>query len=179
MIKQSLLAIAIAATIMSCAKQEPAGETKLDSATSAAATMPEPIAVKYEYYGDSIATNDAISTADLLSKTEGQKDEDTLQTRITGEIIESCANKGCWVSIKAPNNEQLTMRFKGYKFFVPTSGLEGKTLVADGISHWVVNSVADLKKEAKEEGKSKAEIAAITKPERYLEFTASGVAIAQ
>lgn len=140
---------------------------KLDSATSAT----------YEYYGDSIATADAISIADLYANTANQKDSDTLKTRITGEIVESCPNKGCWVSVKAPNDEVLVLRFKGYKFFVPTEGLGGKTLVAEGVSHWETTSVEDLKKEAKEAGKSAKEIAAITKPERYLEFLASGVAI--
>jgi hypothetical protein len=131
----------------------------------------------YEFYGDSIATDGALSTTELFTNTATLPDKDSLQTKITGEIIESCGNKGCWVSIKAPNNESLTLRFKDYGFFVPTSGLEGKTLIADGVSRWEVTSVEDLKAEAKEEGKSAKEIAEITEPKKYLTFTASGVAI--
>lgn len=167
-------ALALALAVSACNKGAETAQTTAADTTATAAAAP---AATYEYYGDSIATAEAITVADLVSQTASQKDEDTLATRITGEIIESCGTKGCWVSVKAPNDEALTIRFKNYGFFVPTSGLEKKTLVAQGKSHWVVNSVEDLKAAAKEDGKSAKEIAAITKPERYLEFEASGVAI--
>lgn len=166
--------IALAAASISFASCNKAQD---ETATAEATATPAATGAKFEYYGDSIATTDAMTVAQLMEKAQPLADEDSVMARIEGEILESCANKGCWVSIKAPNDEALTIRFKNYGFFVPTEGLEKKTLVAEGRTKWVVSTVEELREEAKEEGKTAQEIAAITKPERTLQFIASGVAI--
>ena len=163
-----LFPICIALLLVSCGQ-----ENKSESSTAKVTTPSK----HYEFYGDSINTEGALSTSELFSKTANQTEKDSLVTKVTGEIVESCSNKGCWVSIKAPNKEVLTLRFKDYGFFVPTSGLEGKTLIADGVTRWEVTSVEELRADAKEEGKSAKEIASIKEPQKYLSFTASGVAI--
>lgn len=173
---KALLTISVAGLLAACSgnkteQQAPnTDSTKTgDSTAHAAAT--------YEYYGDSIGVDQAVKFDDFLAKAEAMPITDTLPTKFVGQVVESCANKGCWVSVKGTGEKSITVRFKGYKFFVPTSGIEGKELVAEGVGHYVTVPVEDLKKEAKEDGKTAKEIAAITKPEHYLEFTASGVAI--
>jgi hypothetical protein len=53
----------------------------------------------------------------------------------------------------------------------------GRTAIVDGIAKVEETSVADLQEYAKDDGKSKEEIAAITEPKRELVFEAKGVII--
>ncbi|MDZ7650620.1 MAG: DUF4920 domain-containing protein [Cytophagales bacterium] len=58
--------------------------------------------------------------------------------------------------------------FKDYGFFVPTTGAEGKEVVFSGIAKRKITDVATLRHFAEDEGKSQAEIDAITDPKKKL-----------
>ena len=62
-------------------------------------------------------------------------------------------------------------------FFVPLEGCEGLKAKAKGKAFYDEISVEMLKHYAQEEGKTEAEIAAITEPKKVLNFVATGVMI--
>ena len=125
-------------------------------------------------YGEAITADGAISTADL-AKTMKEKNEATV--KVEGEVITSCAMKGCWMDMKMADGSTMKVRFKDYGFFVPTKGLEGKHAVLQGTATREVVDVATLKHYAEDAGKSKEEIEKITEPENNLMFLADGVLI--
>lgn len=125
-------------------------------------------------YGAAITADGAISTADL-AKTMKEKNEATV--KVEGEVITSCAMKGCWMDMKMADGSTMKVRFKDYGFFVPTKGLEGKHAVIEGTATREVVDVATLKHYAEDAGKSKEEIEKITEPRTDLMFLADGVLI--
>lgn len=95
----------------------------------------------------------------------------------TGKISDVCQNKGCWMEVESEDKKQsLHITFKDYGFFVPKDA-SGKTAFFKGIAKYDTTTVEDLKKMAKEEGKSEEEIKKITKPEISVSFVAEGVVI--
>lgn len=125
-------------------------------------------------YGETITADGAISTAEL-AKALAEKEE--VATKVEGEIITSCAMKGCWMDMKMADGSTMKVRFKDYGFFVPTKGLEGKRAVIQGVATREVLDVATLKHYAEDAGKSKEEIEKITEPQNKLMFLADGVLI--
>ena len=95
---------------------------------------------------------------------------------IEGEILSSCPMKGCWMRISVEKDTVL-VRFKDYGFFVPKSGIEGKSTIINGSLSVDTLSIAQLQHYAEDAGKSKKEIALITKPEVTISFLADGVLI--
>ena len=129
----------------------------------------------YDYFGDSVLNPEkAIAVGTLV---ENLKPNSRLSAKIAGTISGSCQNKGCWVSVKMADGKDLHVTFKDYGFFVPVKDLTGKQIVLDGEAYWDSTSVETLREEAKEEHKSKKELAAITEPLVTIAFEASGAAI--
>jgi hypothetical protein len=131
---------------------------------------------EYASYGDAI-TADGAMTVEEFSKAAA--DVDSLSAKLHTVILESCSKKGCWMDVKLADGSIMKVRFRDYGFFVPTKGLEGKEAVIQGRAKKEVTSVAMLKHYAEDAGKSKEEIAAITKPETSWTFEADGVLIKQ
>lgn len=50
------------------------------------------------------------------------------EVRLTGTISEICQKKGCWLKMTDGQNE-LTIRFKDYAFFVPTDAVNSQVTV--------------------------------------------------
>ena len=125
-------------------------------------------------YGSPITADGAISTAQLAEK---MKESNELTAKVEGEVITSCAMKGCWMDMKMADGSTMKVRFKDYGFFVPTKGLEGKHAVIEGVATREVVDVATLKHYAEDAGKSKEEIEKITEPRTDMMFLADGVLI--
>jgi hypothetical protein len=100
----------------------------------------------------------------------------TNDVKIQGKIISTCPMKGCWMKMNV-HNDTLLVRFKDYGFFVPKTGLEGKSVIINGKLSIDTLSVGQLKHYAEDAGKTKYEISLITKPEITLSFLADGVII--
>ena len=98
------------------------------------------------------------------------------KVKIEGEILSSCPMKGCWMRISVEKDTVL-VRFKDYGFFVPKSGIEGKSTIINGSLSVDTLSIAQLQHYAEDAGKSKKEIALISKPEITISFLADGVVI--
>lgn len=96
--------------------------------------------------------------------------------QIKGKIISSCAKKGCWINMDIDGNS-LFVKFKDYAFFVPTSGLEGKSAIVNGKLSVDTLSVETLRHYAEDDGQSQKEILAIKEPKVTLSFLADGVYI--
>ena len=129
---------------------------------------------EYASYGDAITADGTITMADFE---KAAANVDSLSTKVTAEIIESCSKKGCWMDVKMADGTPMKVRFRDYGFFVPTKGLEGKEVVMQGRAKKEVTDVAMLQHYAEDAGKSKEEIAAITEPEISWNFEADGVLI--
>lgn len=101
---------------------------------------------------------------------------DTTEITISGNITASCKHSGCWMDLDIGNGETMHVTFMDESFTIPLDAA-GKNAVAEGIAIRELISVETLQNYAREEGKSKEEIAAITEPVYAYEFIASGVLI--
>lgn len=125
------------------------------------------------YHGAKITPAGAISTTQLVSKLAKT---DTVAAKVQGQVESVCAVKGCWMKVKLDDGQTMRVTFKDYGFFVPKD-IAGKTVVFEGKAFQNVTSVKDLQHYAEDAGKSKAEIAKITQPERAVAFVADGVVV--
>ena len=123
-------------------------------------------------FGAKIDENGALAAADLVKSLEGK---DSVVGKFTAPITAACQKKGCWMTVDAAGQE-VQVTFKDYGFFVPKNAA-GHTAVMEGVARKEELSVATLKHYAEDEGKTKAEIAAIKKPETKYTFEATGVII--
>jgi Domain of unknown function (DUF4920) len=126
-------------------------------------------------YGDSTITEDgAIAAIEVVDRLRGN---DSLNIKIKGDISGVCQAKGCWMNVPISAEEDMTIRFKGYKFFVPKNS-KGHSAIIDGVAYVDTVSVARLRHKAEDSKKlSKEEIEKITEPEIQYSFMASGVII--
>jgi len=124
-------------------------------------------------YGDSVMDNNVIQLAAVTTAMKGETKQDM---KIRGKVLEVCQKKGCWMTMKMSNGEDMRITFKDYKFFVPKD-LSGKDVIIDGYAYIDTTSVEQLQHYAKDGGKSDAEIAAIVSPKTAISFEAKGVAV--
>lgn len=124
-------------------------------------------------YGEKIQPDGAIPV-DALPKALATSN--TLDTKITGKVTGVCPKKGCWLTLETADKTKVFVKMKDYGFFVPTEMI-GKTVVLDGQAKLKTTSVEELQHYAEDAKKSKEEIAAITKPETEVRFTAKGILV--
>lgn len=160
--KKTLATLTIAVALFACGGETPAPTSELDGATAS-------------HYGATITADGALSTADLSAK---MADQTTMNAKFEGDIIQTCRKKGCWMSIDLGEEESMTVTFKDYGFFVPVEGVDGKTMIAEGVCSWDTLDVAWLRHLAEDAGMSKEEAdSTITEPEFAMAFEATGVII--
>ena len=126
----------------------------------------------YERYGELFENSEIINY-------ELERDNflnSSSKVKIEGEILSSCPMKGCWMRISVEKDTVL-VRFKDYGFFVPKNGIEGKSTIINGKLSVDTLSIAQLQHYAEDAGKSKEEVALISKPEITISFLADGVLI--
>ncbi len=104
-------------------------------------------------------------------------EKDTVDCTFSGVIQETCAMKGCWMTMDAGMGEDMRVTFKDYGFFVPKEGQSGREAVLKGKAYKSVTEVDMLRHYAEDAGKSKEEVMAITEPEVAISFEAEGVLI--
>lgn len=164
--KKSFLFLFAAAAFAAC------GDAKKENADSAKAEAPK-VDTTLMYFGDTISMDGAIAAGEVMGKMKGL---DSLQMKVSGTINAVCQKKGCWMTLDLGNDQSMRVTFKDYAFFVPKDA-SGKRVYVDGYAHIDTTSVAELQEYAKDDGKSKEEIAKITEPEIELSFEARGVII--
>ncbi|MCY7349807.1 MAG: DUF4920 domain-containing protein [Cytophagaceae bacterium] len=141
--------------------------------TLTAFTAPRFVQAQTSYHGTKISPAGAISTTELTKRLSAT---DTLVTKVQGTVESVCQAKGCWMKVKLDDGQTMRVTFKDYGFFVPKD-ITGKTVVFEGKAFQKVTPVKDLKHFAEDAGKSKDEIARITKPEKAIGFEADGVVV--
>jgi hypothetical protein len=99
---------------------------------------------------------------------------DTINVKFASKIDEVCSKKGCWMKLDLADGTQTMVRFKDYGFFMPLDAKDREVIV-NGKAFVQETSVADLKHYAEDAGKSKEEIAKITKSKLEFAFEADGV----
>lgn len=121
--------------------------------------------------GINIDAKGAINTKEMQAIVERDKG---FEGKVTAKITACCQNKGCWMMVDLENGKTMRVTFKDYGFFVPKD-CPGKTVIMQGRAYTDTTSVEMLQHYAKDAGKSKAEIDAITQPEVNLAFEADGL----
>ncbi len=125
-------------------------------------------------FGDANITEEGVvSTDELLAMLN---DSDSVQVKVEGDIMDVCKKKGCWLEMKLNDEQNMTVKFKDYEFFVPMNSA-GKKAVIEGIAKVEVQDVDWLKHKASDAGKSQEEIDQITEPVTSVTFMATGVII--
>ena len=169
-------ALLATAACSSTAKSTASTDGKASSSTEmsirdAFGTMPKAGA----NYGDGVPAKAKVMDYETFVKTVEAKG--TVDAVVTGTVLEVCQKKGCWMTLQPTGgDENVTVRFKDYSFFMPKT-LSGNRVVVAGQAKRTEVSVADLRHYAEDAGKSAAEIAAITEPEVEIELTATGVRV--
>ena len=129
----------------------------------------------YKFYGKLIS-QDSIKNLEL--ERQSLMNTGIKTSKISGEIIETCSKKGCWMTLDT-GKDTLFIKFRDYAFFVPKDSVEGKKAIVQGDLFLDTVTVEMLKHYAEDAGKSETEIAQITEPNYDLGFTADGVIIAE
>ena len=143
---------------------------------SAAFAMAQPPAGpvnKGDNFGAVFNADNAIPTEDLPAQLKGDA---AVPVKVKGKVTDVCSKKGCWMTLETPDKTKIFVKMKDYAFFVPTEMI-GKTVVLDGEARLKTTSVEELKHYAQDAKKTKEEIAAITKPESEIRFTAAGIKV--
>ena len=122
-------------------------------------------------FGDKISPEGAVDIKDLPKLMAGK---DSVQVKLTANVASVCQVKGCWMELPTASGDKMRVRFKEYAFFVPKDAA-GKTSIVNGWAKKTTTSVEELRHYAEDAHKSKAEIAAITKPQTGVSFMADGV----
>ncbi|HAA11409.1 MAG TPA: DUF4920 domain-containing protein [Cytophagales bacterium] len=125
-------------------------------------------------YGEGLDLESPHKIGELSSLLEGK---DSVVVKVEGEIEQTCAMKGCWMTVKNELGEAMRVTFKDYGFFVPKEGQEGKRTIFEGVVRKAVVSVEEQRHYAEDGGQSAEQIAAITEPQEVYSFVASGVLI--
>ena len=126
-------------------------------------------------YGEAIKADGAIAISELPKKLVN---EEPVPTKIKAKVTDVCPKKGCWISLAMPDSTKVFVKMKDYGFFVPTDMI-GKTVVLDGEAVMKTASVEELQHYAEDAKKSKEEVAAITKPQKEIRFTAKGILVVE
>lgn len=168
--KKIVFVFAAASLMIACNKKETTTTEKVENTTEKK--------VDYQVFGDSITADDAISQEEMAAKYESMKPNDTLDVKFVSQIKATCKKKGCWMTLALVKDQEAFIKFKDYAFFVPKEGAENHTAIVSGKAFIEETSVDQLKHEAKDAGKTQAEIDQITQPSKNYRFMANGVLIA-
>lgn len=130
----------------------------------------------YQSYGDEISSENSLSSAEMEVRYQDLKIGDTVEVNFKTDVNEVCKEKGCWMKLDLPGEEDVMVKFKDYGFFVPKD-IDKKEVVVHGKAYVTEVSVEEQQHYAKDSGKTEEEIAAIDQPKRTLSFEANGVLI--
>ena len=125
-------------------------------------------------FGDPITPDEAIPIASVLTAPDQYADQ---TVKVSGTVRSVCQNKGCWLQLDGPDGQNVRVTFRDYGFFVPTD-IAGQTAILSGRLAHEETTVETLRHLAKDEGKTEAEIEAITEPKLEVSIVADGVLIA-
>ncbi|MDW5289623.1 DUF4920 domain-containing protein [Formosa sp. PL04] len=162
--KRIILLLAISLTILSCKNESKTSEIVVED------VKPE---IAYASFGKEINDSDVLTSEDIMEQYKNLKVGDTVNSKMTGKIIEVCSKKGCWMTLNVDGENEVMVKFKDYGFFMPLNA-EGDVII-NGKAFVTETSVDELRHYAEDAGKSEDQIAAITDPKFEYRFEADGV----
>lgn len=178
MFKKLIIPLCIVALVsVSCTKstQSTVGTTKKEMSEDEAYKIFKAKQTDGKTFGEKVTPKGAISYDAMITQM-GAKDK-LENIKVQGTVDAVCKAKGCWMNIASEKGAApMFVKFKDYAFFMPKD-LAGKKVVMIGNAFKEITPVEDLRHFAQDEGKSKEEIAKITKPKEEMKFMASGVII--
>lgn len=130
----------------------------------------------YNSYGIEIVGEEHLPASEMEKRYQDLEQGDTLQLSFKTTVNSVCKNKGCWMTLNLPKDEDVMVKFRDYDFFVPKD-IEEKEVVVSGKAYVTQVSVEEQQHLAEDNGKTEKEIAQITQPKRTLSFLADGVQI--
>jgi len=138
----------------------------------------EPASTDFAYnsYGEEISAESCLSAVEMEERFKNLKPGDTIEVSFKTKVNSVCKNKGCWMTLDLPQEEDVMVKFKDYGFFVPKD-IEEKEVIVSGKAYIAEISVDEQRHYAEDNGQSAAEVAAITQPKQTLSFMADGVLI--
>lgn len=131
---------------------------------------------RYDAFGKSLQPEIVNTRKGMVQKYSQLKQGDTISVTFASKINSVCQVKGCWMRLALTDTTEAFIKFKDYGFFVPQDISTHKSVVS-GKAFLSELSVAQQKHFAKDAGKSKGEIEAITAPKVSYGFIADGVLI--
>lgn len=130
----------------------------------------------YNTYGEEISAENSLSASEMEERYRNLKPGDTVEVSFKTSVNTVCKNKGCWMTLDLPEEEDVMVKFKDYGFFVPKD-IEEKEVIVNGKAYVAEVSVEEQRHYAEDNDQTAEEIAAITEPKRTLSFLADGVLI--
>ena len=124
-------------------------------------------------YGKVVTPDNPVALTDLM---DDMDKANGFQGQVTGTVVASCQNKGCWMTLDGGNGQTMMVSFKDYGFFVPMD-MAGKQVVIEGIAEIRTVGVDEQRHLAQDGGASEEEINAITEEKQELSFVADGVVV--
>ncbi|HQQ93233.1 MAG TPA: DUF4920 domain-containing protein [Bacteroidia bacterium] len=124
-------------------------------------------------YGETINELNAMPGQELPQMLSHQ---DTVEVKVSTKVFNSCASEGCWLTFKANDSTTVMVKTRNHNFFVPLD-IRGKNVIIDCKAYNKTVSVADQKHYAKDAGKPKKEIDAITKDQKQIICIARGILV--
>lgn len=126
------------------------------------------------FYGENFDPTGAVEITEVLSKMEGEERVDFI---FKGKINETCAHRGCWMTVDTPDEGEMTIFMGDHTFFVPKSEADGLDCFVKGTAFQDTISVEQQKHWLEQDEASQEEIDAITDIITEVAFTATGVII--
>lgn len=169
MMKKLLYIVAITILFASCENES---NTKEANTIKVFPKQEKPVK-KTNVYGQEVAFENAADARRLPMLMEGVDSKDI---KVIGKVESVCQSSGCWIDVDLGDNNIMHVTFKDEAFTLPKD-IAGKIVLMDGTVTTELLSVDLLKKMAKDEGKSQAEINNITEPLLEYSYEATGVVI--
>lgn len=76
-------------------------------------------------FGGEITLNEMVSLDQVMQEPDKYLGS---EVKVSGTVTDVCEKKGCWIKLKDGDNE-ITVRFKDYAFFVPTDVVNAQVTV--------------------------------------------------
>lgn len=131
---------------------------------------------QYQSFGNKVISDHILGQKAFSETYEGLKEGDTVDVTFMSTVNDVCKAKGCWMKVAIDSDQETMVKFKDYGFFVPKD-IEKDTVIVQGKAFVSETSVDELRHYAEDAGKSKEEIATITKPKKTYSFIADGVLV--
>lgn len=124
-------------------------------------------------YGKGIQSTEApLSLTEAMSKIDSLKDKEIVVKSTIGTV---CQMKGCWMMLEE-GKEKVRVSFNNHAFFIPKDSGK-KTALVQGKLFIKEMGAGEARHFAKDEGKSKKEVAMIKESKKTPWFEATGVRI--